>query len=282
MTKQVEVGLFIFVLLISLQSCEKDVDNHNILGHWHVLPSSSSQGFDRYSTIDVLNDSDAIFDRGVISEEEGYKGTVDHAKSQIRFGGECLILDFNFKVIDDTTLVLSLMRYDETGKESFRGIKCSKKCCSPEEDYFKHSKVLISIPTDNEDINGYSYSYLPLYLLRIAYIGKLNKSLADVYGQSDNILLLGDKISNISDIKDWKNAHLLKVPEQARDRTRTAILCDTSTAYSTIKPIFEELKELGETNVLFGINSSTDSFLIKWVPVLLNEELDSTIVKYLK
>ncbi|PPK87166.1 hypothetical protein CLV84_0100 [Neolewinella xylanilytica] len=282
MSKHVTIRLVFQLLLISLLSCQGDDENQRLLGHWHVFPISPKPAFEAYSTIDVLNDSVAVFDRGVLDKDEGFWGTIDPAESQMRFGGECLILDFHFEVIEDTTLLLSHMQYDSSDTWSFKAVRCSEACCSPEQDYFKHSKVLVSLPREKQSVGAYAYDQFPHSLLRIAYVGRLNQPLAEVYGRTDNALLLGDKISPISDLKEWKSKHLIKLPEQARDRTHTAILCDTSTKVSTIQPILEELQRLGEQRVWFGINSSIDSFSIQWLPVVLSEELDSTIIQYLK
>ena len=73
-------------------------DKLDLRGHWHVYPLKGAKLEDvAYTTMEINNDETASFGLSDYDYMGRFNGEIDTWKKTIKFGGECRILDFDYK-----------------------------------------------------------------------------------------------------------------------------------------------------------------------------------------
>lgn len=243
----------------------------DIPGHWHVYryTSDSTSAFTQISTIDILNDSTAIWDQFV--QSRGMGGYVDKKAQTIRFGGECLMLNFRYSW-EGEQLLLHQEYYDEEDPISYLAERCDENCCDREQEFFTYSPVEISLPVFIDTVGLLRRIAEPSRISNIEFgLPKIKYAMA--CPPSKHRLILGHKFALVSDIDIWKLKHLIKLPEYQRTFWRAAIYADRRTPFWRLLPVLRQLRALGETEFYLAGKANTNTFQIWYWPILL-EELD--------
>ena len=113
----------------------------DLSGHWHVYPLGKSKlGGISYTVLEIDQDGTGVF--GASNYERGFSGDINIWKKTMEFGGECRVLDFNFKYAKNG-LILEQQEYGGT----FLATKCGEDCCDKQQDFFAYQKkVNIDLP----------------------------------------------------------------------------------------------------------------------------------------
>ncbi|WP_367389182.1 hypothetical protein [Lewinella sp. LCG006] len=236
--------IFITFLIgvFSCSSCQENSEDLN--GHWHIhkvgLEPSS---FGAYSTIDIEEDSLAVFDKDVFTDY-GFGGVVDPKKQLMLFGGECLVLNFRYKLLDDV-LVLNQMEYDEKNDITFVGKRCDHNCCDLQEEFFKNTIMRIDLAYHQDIDNLVTYDSMPSYLRRGVYVGKVKKAYYPCYN-NDYIVSLGGQTVGYEDLELWREKQLIKLPENKRSLIRVVIYADKNSPKDQLIDLINQL--LGTNN----------------------------------
>jgi hypothetical protein len=261
----------VILLIISLVSCcKKDAE---LNGHWHftrINRDAISAGLDHLA-IDIINDTFAVLDK---TRYGGMGGYLNRKEKTIRFGGECLVLNFRHQLENDH-LILNQEEFDQEGERIFIGIKCDSICCDEQEEFFGYSPVQIDLPTFKDTANLYAGRHWPMGYIISIEIGKVKKQYSNFNGEEYK-LVLSQKIASIQEMDLWEKVHLIKLPESKRHLSKTVIYADKSTPIEFILPILYKLKEMGKKEVYFAGKESSRKFKIWYKAV--NIEKKSTIL----
>lgn len=129
-----------------------------IVGHYHVhkIKKLSPIKFgEMIGTLDVMEDDSAFFGLGLSKFEKNrvFTQKIDYKNNEILFGGECRILDFEFRT-SDSNLLLRQIEYSSESEYDFYAEKCNLKCEEKESHYFSLIELEINLPRLNQSYQG--------------------------------------------------------------------------------------------------------------------------------
>lgn len=254
-------AIAVAMLLFLLSGLRKPKD---ISGHWHIQRIEDSDYYPFFS-IDVMNDTTAILNRFV--GFGGMYGYVDRREQTIRFGGECLALNFRYW-FKNGQLVLNQEEYDRVLVATFTAQCFDVNNCNLEEEFFAEALVRVELP-DRQNFK--SDIDLNLSMQGIIQIGIPKTGATVAQTSSEHQLVLGDKLGSVSDIELWKEKNLVKLPEDKRDRWRVVFYADRKTPMKTIFPILRKLRTMGDKGCYLAAKTRGEEFKIIYHPLYLNE-----------
>lgn len=231
--------IFITFLIgvFSCTSCHENIEDLN--GHWHIHKVGlEPNSFGAYSTIDIEDDSLAIFDKDVFTDY-GFAGVVDPKRQLMLFGGECLVLNFRYKLLEDV-LVLNQMEYDEKNDITFVGKRCDDNCCDLQEEFFKNTIMRIDLAYHQEVEHLISYDSIPSPFMREVYVGRVKKAYYSFYKDYYIVSLSGQTVG-AEELKSWREKHLVKMPENKRSIARVVIYADKNSPKDQLIDLINQL-----------------------------------------
>ena len=206
-------------------------------GHWHlegIGPNSSFLGTE-FLTIDFENDSLATLGK-FKGGYGGIEGFHDSKDKTIRFGGEGIMINFEYEIDQE-----KLMFYEKRHKKEdgiYTAFKCGHLCCDKQVEFFDGLNINIDLPILYE---GNCITSEKLSLQSQLYIGRPKENQIDDLGLKHR-LSFGNKFAKIEDLELWEEKHKIKVPDSFRDRIYNVVFADKDTPMSLIIPLIDYFK----------------------------------------
>ncbi len=214
-------------------------DKLDLRGHWHVYPLKGAKLEDvAYTTMEINNDETASFGLSDYDYMGRFNGEIDTWKKTIKFGGECRILDFDYK-FKEHYLLLTQQEY---GGE-FKAVRCESDCCDQQKDFFSYQKhVEIDLPVAIDTIGLIKNKFLSILEKRLLYGITKRKYHINCFG-SPQALVLDEKVSNILDIPIWNEKIKIKSPKAHHPLFKVVIYADKEVSLSKIKEGLKKCKD---------------------------------------
>lgn len=247
------------ILTLLLTSCSGKEER--LEGHWHLYRVDKEQtiSFSAYSTLDIINDTLAIFD-GNSMWGSGFEGAIDQENLTMLFGGECLVLDFRYDFYQGQ-LLLNQKEYDEEGEVSFVGQRCGKECCDEEQDYFKDILVDIDLPTADAELE--MLDSFPQYFVNPVFIGPVKKKYRGFYDDEyEYVVSLGGSSIGMNDLELWEAKYLMKFPKNHDVAPVVAIYKDVNVPTALVDSVRRELKNYSRLRIYEAYEGNTELFQI--------------------
>jgi len=257
----------LIILVWCLSSCTNE--EGQLLGHWHIYGvGNNNPSIGEYSTIDIRNDTLAIFNKGIFSDYS-LKGSIDHENKTMLFGGECRMLDFRYRLVEDK-LLLNKDRYDEETDISFVGKKCDSLCCDLQEDFFKSILLKVDLPSCKEDKKSLKSVYgMKQSLLRSVYVGKIKRSYHHLY-PDEYMISLGGQEMGLEKVEEWRERCLIKIPENQRALSRSVIYADRHTPKAELIEVVETLLKSDDKPIYLALKNDRGKFEIMYLTLHSN------------
>lgn len=247
-------------------SCQKSVD---LRERWHVYPQKdTSLGGIEYSTMDIEDDNSGMFSSPYILNGFGFEGSINTRNKKMRFGGECMILNFDFTFQKDT---LELVQEEYGGL--FKAFRCGVDCCDKQKDFFSHKSVEINLPIVVDTTTLFARDNFPPSLQYDILFGINKKEYIRNCNSSRTSLIIGDDFAFKHEIPIQYEKHKLKVREELHPRIKIVVYADKNTAVRQMLPALQEVKKLGKEYVLFALRSESvrQDFKVWLKPFYLKE-----------
>lgn len=247
----------LMILTLSLTSCNGVEER--LKGHWHLYRVDKEQtiSFSAYSTLDIINDTLAIFDRNSLWGF-GFEGAIDQENLTMLFGGECLVLNFRYDIYKGQ-LLLNQKEYDEEGEVSFIGQRCGKDCCNEEQDYFKDILVDIDLPTADKELE--MLDSFPPNFVNPVFIGPIKKKYKEFYDE-EYVVSLGGSSLGMDDLELWEAKYLMKLSKNYDVAPIVAIYSDVNVPEALVDTVRRKLKKYSQLGVYKAYEANRDPFQI--------------------
>lgn len=249
--------IYYFIILMSFYSCENEIPDLN--GHWHLEYEGKDNEYnltESWPTIDIREDTLAIIGLNVYGYG-GIGGGLSYKENRMRFGAECLVIDFKYS-FDGEKLHL-LEEFEDTVDDEdiykytyYTAYRCDSICCDKQREFFFGTNVEIDLPVlkslkDTVDIN---YS-----LQNPIFFGKPIATWQPSYGTNYK-MVLGRRFGKLEDIDLWEEKHKIKVPEHNWSEIKKIIYADRMTPMAVILPFIEKYIDRGDDKFYFATKES--------------------------
>ncbi len=217
----------------------------DLRGHWHVYPVSNSttDGIE-YEIMEIFENGSGRFG--------GIGGTVNLWKRTILFGGECLVLNFDYQ-FSGPHLILKQQEYDGI----YHAFRCGRTCCDEQKDFFSYQKkVNIDLPIALDTSNFLLNNFSPSLENRLLCGFPKFRYQYNCYGPQTN-LVLGNLVSSEQDIPIWNERKKIKTNEEIHHLIKIVIYADKKTRKQRLKESLDMYKALGYKKVFFALRSAS-------------------------
>lgn len=248
LVKKLKKTIFLLFLLLYAACAQPDLN-----GHWHITAIKEKEKImgSKYLTLDIYDDT-----LGIIKEQvflnSGFTGLVNSKKQEMLFGGECLVLNFEF-TYEEGVLYLRQLAYTEPEEKQFIAKRCDETCCDRQQDYFSSTMLDIDLPQKIDSIRLIEAEKHPSSLSYPLFFGVAN-NLKNVQDKSRKFTIgLKDFEGNIDSIARYDEQFLIKIPEEYWKRVRRVIYADKNTPLKNMIPVLKKYRELGIVKMLVAL-----------------------------
>lgn len=187
-----------------------------------------------------------------ILDYDDFKGNIDTWNQTIEFGGECGILNFDYK-FHQNGLVLIQQHYG--GK--FKAIRCDTDCCDQQKDFFSYQKrVNIDLPVAKDTSNLLVNNFPKSLENRLLYGLPKIKYGTNCFARPESLVLNG-KMAHVNDIPIWHEKIKVNSAKDIHPFFKLTVYTDKEISRRKIKNCLEKCKEIGYRRVYFALRSES-------------------------
>jgi hypothetical protein len=242
------IKILLLTFLIYMVSCR----GPELEGHWHLtrIGQGESSLIESYPTIDFEDDTTVCLGKYIGSYGRIY-GYHDKLKKRMRFGGECLVVDFRYET-RGRDLILYHERYDEEHDEKFLAQKYNWSDCDKQAEFFYGQNVTIDLPVifEGQEFTKLTHGEPGMGI----YLGIPFDKLQNTYGK-EHKMVLGGKFSEVKDLDLWEEIIKLKWFNPEGLRPKRILYADKNTPFEKIEAVIDFYYDQGVEEVFLALRN---------------------------